>query len=84
MDENVSRKFGHFSGTYFITNYYIKIVTQAIGSYWTSAIKESEENQCSSSITASNPGGLIKMGMVEKPFPSFVSCLVTRRGTGVL
>ena len=33
---------------------------------------------------ASNPGGLIKMGMVEKPFPFFFSCLVTRRGTGVL
>ena len=35
-------------------------------------------------VPGSNPGGLIKMGMVEKPFPFFVSCLVTRRGTGVL
>ena len=84
MDENVSRKFGHFSGTYFINNHYIKIITQAIGSYWTSAIKEYKENQCLSGLTASNPGGLIKMGMVEKPFHFFFSCLVTRRGTVVL
>ena len=84
MDENVSRKFGHFSGTYFSTNHYIKIITQAIDSYWTSAIKESEENQCLSGLTGPNPGGLIKMGMVEKPFPFFVSCLLTRRGTGDL
>ena len=35
-------------------------------------------------VPGSNPGGLIKMGMVKKPFLFFVSCLVTRRGTGVL
>ena len=72
------------SGTYFINKHYIKIITQAIGSYWTSAIKESEGNQCLSGLTASNPGGLITKGMVEKPFPFFFLCLVTRRGTGVL
>ena len=84
MDENVSRKFRHFSDTYFINKHYIKIITQAIGSYWTSDIKESEENQCLNALTASNPGGLIVKGMVEKPFPFFFLCLVTRRGTGVL
>lgn len=36
--------FRHFSGTYFINKHYIKIITQAIGSYWTSAIKETEES----------------------------------------
>ena len=35
-------------------------------------------------VPGSNPGGLIKMGMVEKPFPFFFLCLVTRRGTVVL
>ena len=35
-------------------------------------------------VPGSNPGGLIKMGMVEKPFPFFFPCLVTRRGTVVL
>ena len=53
------------SGTYFINKHYIKIITQAIGSYWTSAIKESEENQCLSGLTASNPSGLITKGMVK-------------------
>ena len=60
------------------------IITQAIGSYWTSAIKESKENQCLSGLTASNPGGLIAKGMVKKPFPFSFPCLLTRRGTVVL
>ena len=82
--KNNWKYFRHFSGTYFINKHYIKIITHAIGSYWTSAIKESEENQCSSGLTASNPGGLIAKGMVGWPFPFFFLCLVTRRGTGDL
>ena len=82
--KNNWKYFRHFSGTYFINKHYIKIITHAIDSYWTSAIKESEENQCSSGLTASNPGGLIAKGMVGWPFPFFFLCLVTRRGTGDL